>query len=299
MAWDDFNNKRVLGTVPVEDDGSAYFEVPADRYVYFQLLDADRMMIQSMRSGTIVRSGETIGCIGCHDNRRQAAPLQRLPLAMQRPPRQLEPWYGPPRNFAYLAEVQPVWDRHCVRCHDHGTAAGAVLNLAGDLELIFNTSYVELRRKEYVRVVGAGPYQVQPPMSWGSHASRLARILRDGHGDPQIDRQITLDKESLERVTTWIDINAPYYPEYASAYPNNRFGRAPLNDAQLAQLEQLTGSTDANFTRPEWSGCLRARPALSAENRRRALAIIRAGQQTLARRPRPGMPGSLGGHGSH
>ena len=80
MAWDDFNNKRVLGTVPVEEDGSAYFEVPADRFVYFQLLDENRMMVQSMRSGTIVRPGETIGCVGCHDNRRQTSP--RRPLSV-------------------------------------------------------------------------------------------------------------------------------------------------------------------------------------------------------------------------
>ena len=69
MAWDDFNNKRILGTVPVEDDGSAYFTVPADRFVYFQLLDERGMMIQSMRSGTIVRPGETVGCVGCHESR--------------------------------------------------------------------------------------------------------------------------------------------------------------------------------------------------------------------------------------
>ena len=59
MAWDDFNNKRILGTVPVEADGSAYFAVPADTFVYFQLLDERGMMVQSMRSGTIVRPGET------------------------------------------------------------------------------------------------------------------------------------------------------------------------------------------------------------------------------------------------
>ena len=108
-------------------------------------------MVQTMRSGTIVRPGETTGCVGCHEGRRTAVPpCGRLPLAVQRPPRKLEPWYGPPRNFNYLAEVQPVLDKHCVKCHDLGQEAGKKLNLAGDLGLIFNTSYVELRSKGYV-----------------------------------------------------------------------------------------------------------------------------------------------------
>jgi len=69
MNWHNFESKRILGTVPVESDGSAYFEVPSDRFVFFQLLDANRMMVQSMRSGTIIQSGETQGCVGCHENR--------------------------------------------------------------------------------------------------------------------------------------------------------------------------------------------------------------------------------------
>ena len=69
MNWHNFENKRILSTVPVEEDGSAYFEVPSDTYVFFQLLDEKGMMIQSMRSGTVAQSGELTGCVGCHDNR--------------------------------------------------------------------------------------------------------------------------------------------------------------------------------------------------------------------------------------
>ena len=66
MCWNHYNSKRVLGTVPVEPDGSAYFEVQARRFVYFQLLDENGMMIQSMRSGTSLLPGEQAGCVGCH-----------------------------------------------------------------------------------------------------------------------------------------------------------------------------------------------------------------------------------------
>ncbi len=98
--------------------------MPADRFVYFQLLDEQGMMVQSMRSGTIVRPGETAGCVGCHEQRQTSVPPQGLAQAMRRHPQRLEPWYGPPRNFNYLAEVQPVLDRHCVSCHDYEPEAG-------------------------------------------------------------------------------------------------------------------------------------------------------------------------------
>jgi hypothetical protein len=209
--------------------------------------------------------------------------------------------------------VQPVFDKHCVDCHDDGTPGGKVLNLADDLNLLFNTSYTELRRKGYVRVVGAGPADVQPPLSWGSHVSPLVRVLLEGHGDPEIDRHVTLSDEELDRVITWVDINAPYYAHYASAYRDNRYGRSPLTNAELARLHELTGMvgdewsfTDVNLTRPQHSPCLRAedvpstsgedtsthRPSrLTTEQRDEALAIIRAGGARLAERPRADMAG--------
>jgi hypothetical protein len=212
-------------------------------------------------------------------------------LATRRPPSRLAPWYGSERNFAYVAEVQPVLDKHCVSCHDYGKAAGEKLNLAGDLGLLFNTSYSELRRKKFVQVPGAGPFQVLQPKSWGSHASKLVEVLLNGHGDDAIDAEVQLDRESFDRIVTWIDINAPYYPEYASNFRDNLYGRSPLDDRQLAELKSLTGSTDVNFTRPDLSPCLarftdRADPAY-----RQAMSIIAAGKQLLSEHPRADMPG--------
>ncbi len=298
MAWDDFNNKRILGTVPVQADGSAYFSVPADTFVYFQLLDERGMMVQSMRSGTIVRPGERTGCVGCHEDRRATLPLGERRLAALGPPERLKPWYGPPRLFSFTAEVQPVLDKHCVRCHDYGTEGGKRLNLAGDLGLVFNTSYIELRKKT-VHVVGAGPYAIQPPKSWGSHASRLARVVLEGHERRELDRDIHMTPEDIDRVITWIDINAPYYPEYAGgAFRGNPYGRSPLNGDQLKRLSELTGMAVAdrnqiavvNFTRPELSSCL---AGLAKEDPKygEALAIIRTGRDRLAQHPRPDMPG--------
>jgi hypothetical protein len=292
MNWDDFNNKRILGTVPVEPDGSAYFIVPAGRFIYFQLLDERGMMIQSMRSATVAQPGETTGCVGCHEGRRSATTVARSPQAARRAPSRLQPWYGPPRNFSYVAEVQPTLDKHCATCHAYGQLAGKKLNLAGDVGLIFNTSYVDLRTKGYVRVVGAGPPQVLPPKYWGSHTSPLVKTLLAGHGDAEIDRKVNLDRESIDRIITWIDINAPYYPEYSTAFPENLFGRAPIDPGQVQRLGQLVGLNLADrsliaavsFTRPELSTCLASLGKQQDPRRREALAILESGRQRLVAR---------------
>lgn len=299
MAWDDFNNKRILGTVPVDENGSTAFEVPADTFVYFQLLDENGMTVQSMRSGTIVRPGEVIGCVGCHEDRRSTGQWAYPSGGSLQPVHPLRPWYGPARLFSYAAEVQPVFDKHCVSCHDYGQPAGEKLNLAGDLGLVFNTSYVQLRSKGYVRVVGAGPADVQLPMSWGSHASPLAKRLLAGNGHPEMDCQMQLDPESFDRIITWIDINAPYYSDYAGgAYRDNPYGRAPLTAGELKQFSDLVGGKATNgrfdeisFTRPELSPCLSGLKEQNPAKYQEALAIIRLGKQRLDAQPRLDMPG--------
>jgi hypothetical protein len=308
MNWHDFTAKRILGTVPVEADGSACFAVPADTFIYFQLLDRDGMMIHSMRSGTVLQAGEQTGCVGCHESRLSAPPAtgSTVPLALRREPSAIAPWYGPPRSFSYLAEVQPVFDRYCVRCHDlaggatapAGKAGNGKLILAGDRDPFFNASYTQLWRQGYLKAIGAGPAGVQPAYSWGSHASPLIALLRKGH------QEVQLDPESLDRLVTWIDINAPYYPTYDSAYPDAPGGRSPLDDAQLGRLGQLTGvnwGAEANFgsstgpwvsfDRPELSPCLAAFTATTDPQRQEALALIRTGKARLDERPRGDLPG--------
>ena len=298
MNWHDFNNKRILGAVPVEADGSAYFALPADRFVYFQLLDDRGMMIQSMRSGTMVQSGERTGCIGCHEDRLTAPPIGRTtPLAMRGPASKLRGWYGEPRLFNYMAEVQPVFNRHCVRCHDYGKEGAKKLILAGDRTNTFNTSYNELWRKKYIKVIGAGPAPIQQAYSWGSHASKLVDVIRKGHHD------VKLDREAFDRIVTWVDINAPFYPRYASAYPSNLAGRSPLDNTQLGRLTQLTGvpfaklanyaanrGPQVSFDRPELSPCLAIFKDKADPKYCEALAIIQAGQAQLAKGPRMDTP---------
>ena len=300
MNWTEFNAKRILGTAPVEKDGSAHFAVPSDRFVYFQLLDADGMMVQSMRSGTSIHSGETLGCVGCHESRLSAntpAGTKRPSMAARRAPSKLAQWYGPPRRFSYRAEVQPVFDKHCIKCHDIGKKGAAKVILAADKTPSFNFSYMELWRKGYVSGVGAGPAGHLPAYSWGSHTSKLIRHLRKGHN------KVKLDRESFGRLVTWLDLNGPYYPTTYCAYPYSPPGRCPLDRRQAAALcglvgirhEQLWRTSHCtgpmiSFDRPELSPCL-ARVKKDPAKYAKALAIIRAGQEQLRTRPRADMPG--------
>jgi len=300
MNWTDFNAKRILGTAPVEEDGSAYFAVPSDRFVYFQLLDANGMMVQSMRSGTSVHSGETLSCGGCHESRLTTNALTRrtqLPAAARRAPSKLRPWYGPARRFSYLNEVQPVLDKHCISCHDFGKDGAEKIVLAGDRTASFNVSYMEFWWKGYLGAIGAGPAGHLPAYSWGSHASRLIKHLRKGHKD------LKLDSESIDRLITWVDLNGPYYPTTYCAYPHNPPGRCPLDRKELQKLGGLTGFNLAqvtrtsdckgpmiSFDRPQMSPCLvglKDEPTKYAE----ALSLIREGQRRLEERPRADMPG--------
>jgi len=325
MNWSDVGSKRIIGTVPVEADGSAYFRAPAGRFLFFQLLDADGMMVQSMRSGAFLQPGEVSACTGCHEARHTSVPSAYGALAMRRPPSVPEPWFGPERDFSYAAEVQPVLDRYCVSCHDYGQPAGQALNLSGDKTLLFSISYLELHRKSGtvfqltpqgapdppIKVVNHGPPEVLPAYSWGSHRSRLIQVLRDGHEGVQ------LDPESFARLATWIDLNAVYYGTFACERPYNFGGRSPIDPDGLARLAELTGLpvTDevrdsyVNLSRPELSLCLAANlppepggsaapgqarfPSIADPAYREALAIIRAGTEALAVRPRLDMPGGV------
>ncbi|MCP4785728.1 MAG: hypothetical protein GY903_25180 [Fuerstiella sp.] len=300
VNWTDFNAKRILGTAPVESDGSASFYVPSDRFVYFQLLDKDGMMIQSMRTGTSIHSGERQGCVGCHETRSNAGTLSssnRLGKAFQREPSELEPWYGEARAFSYMAEIQPVLDKHCVSCHDFGTDGGQKVILAGDKGFAFNASYSELQHKGYTGAIGAGPAGHLPAKTWGSLTSPLIKLLADGHYD------VKLDKESMDRLCTWIDLNSPYYPTTYSSRLGPGPGRNPLTSEQTSRFFTLTGLNQNNvgeaqyfngpvvsFDRPEKSPCLEPLKKDQAAYEE-VLAIIRSGKNSLEEQPRADMPG--------
>lgn len=301
MNWHNFESKRILGTVPVYPDGSAYFELPANTFVFFQTLDQNGQMIQSMRSGAYLQPGEKTGCVGCHDNRLTAPPAARQPnatQALQRPPAKLNGWNGQsPKLFSFQEEVQPIFNKFCLDCHDYGQKAADKLNLAPDRDFVFSTSYTDLWVTRNVSCVGGGPATIQNPYSWGSHASKLTRKLNDNHHGktiPEADKRI---------IYTWLDLNAPYYPTYDCAFPDHPAGRSPLSREEINTIAQLSGVTPAtqhyqrqraqfSFDRPERSRILQA-PKLAAnpQARQQVLELIQTAAKRLQQQPRADMPG--------
>jgi hypothetical protein len=200
--------------------------------------------------------------------------------------------------FSCQKEVQPVFDRHCLKCHDFGKKAAKRLVLAGDRAVCFSASYIDLWSRGFIKCVGAGPAQVQQARSWGSHASTLATVVRGTHAKHP---KIKLTAEERDRVITWMDINAPYYPYYESAYPRHPTGRCPIDNRKLGRLGKLTAArfvrgcsanqrAAVSFDRPELSPCL-AKLKKGSKPYREALAILREGQANLKKRPRADMEG--------
>jgi hypothetical protein len=223
------NARAILGTVPVEPDGSARFLVPAGKPVLFQALDADGFAYQTMRSVTYVQPGERISCIGCHEN-RLTAPAGRSATAMRRPPSQIDPGPLGGRPFSYVRVVQPVLDKHCVRCHSgpkpkgpkgpKGAVKGIDLtpaphkgfvrsywSLCGDRSFWgAGTNPRNAAEALVPRFGGRNPVQVTPPGGmYGALGSRLIRMLRKGHND------VKLSADDLRRLAAWIDCNAVFY----------------------------------------------------------------------------------------
>jgi len=205
--------RKILGTVPVEADGSAYFDLPVGKPVFFQALDERGTAVQSMRSATYVHPGQKLVCQGCHEQRHHApvSPAQ-TPLAMRRPPSPIRPDVDGSNPFSYPRLVQPVLDRHCVACHAKEPKA---MDLgAGDMQGgKWHTSYENLRG--YAFFYGSPDWgydrwtpAVTIPGQFGARASRLYAILEQGHYD------VKLSKEEMYRITLWLDSNSDFFGSY-------------------------------------------------------------------------------------
>jgi len=205
----------VLGTVPVEADGSVHFEAPVGKMIYFQALDERGMAIQSMRSGTYVHPGEQLTCLGCHESKGQA-PKQSagVPLALRRPPSPIQPDVDGSNPFNYVRLVQPVLDRHCAGCHGQKKA----LDLTGVVEGKhgWTRSYTNLAEKYgfYFHVsngsikMGVHGGSRTDAGRFGARASRLLPYLSAQHHGVQ------LPPEDFYRVTLWLDCNSEFYGSY-------------------------------------------------------------------------------------
>jgi len=205
--------RMLLGTVPVEADGSAYFRAPARRPLYFQAVDETGRAVQTMRSVTYLQPGRRRGCVGCHEP-LGTSPPGREALALRRPPSAITPGADGSQPFCYPRLVQPVLDRHCVACHDGSKGPDkSRLVLTGEPTDSFIHSYESLR--PFVRWYEWGGASIGEiitrPGQGGADASPLMSILEDSvHAD-----QVRLSAADHQRICIWLDSNAPFYGTYS------------------------------------------------------------------------------------
>ena len=287
-----FTLERVVGTVPVEPDGSAYVELPALRSFFFIALDAQDNSVKRMQSFLTVQPGEVTSCTGCHENRSRVVPTAPSPnlMALRRPPSTPQPIADIPDVLDFPRDVQPVLDRHCVACHDYtpapartqdsalrtqdsGPRAGGVI-LTGDRGPMFSHSYYTLTVRRQFADGRNEPRGNRPPRSIGASASPLMKKLDGSHyGAKPSAHEVKL-------VRYWIEAGAPYPGTYAALgtgmiggyYENNQVetdfkwpqslaaGEAMKarctschNSKDLSLPRALSDENDVSFWRPDWN----------------------------------------------
>lgn len=264
-SWD---VKHVLGEVDIEADGSCSFAVPAHTPVYFQVLDAKGYTIQSMRSWSTLQNGERLSCIGCHENKTdagaQAAP-RITTLALSKPVQKLQPFAGKehplvgrlasqswldsvenylgvnaPRSldadatvdgFSYVQEIQPIFDRHCVSCHNGSKIEETKISLTGEAARpesvhLIGAGQVDPKRaytQSYVAITTSGDPDKNPWMQWlkprsravmlppyhtGASKSRIMDYLEPAHYDVQVGEN---EKRTF---ACWLDLLVPFCGSY-------------------------------------------------------------------------------------
>jgi hypothetical protein len=240
-TWD---VKTVLGTATVHEDGSACFTVPAKTPVYFQLLDDNGDAVQTMRSWSQLQPGEHLACVGCHESKNAAPPPYARPMALRSGPQELAPGPVPPRGFSFEREIQPILDRHCIRCHNV-PSPDRMVNAAGPIPIDTpgaavtpNAGSRSFAKKEVAAEVkpafsllgGPGTWSpaycalanrrvtnwiniqdvpaMLPPYAAGAAKSPLMAMLRAGHNETALSR------EELETIACWIDLLVPCFGDY-------------------------------------------------------------------------------------
>tara|TARA_R110002050_G_scaffold171837_1_gene303952 strand:+ start:27875 stop:30040 length:2166 start_codon:yes stop_codon:yes gene_type:complete len=232
-SWD---AKAILGEAEVYNDGSASFEVPARTPVYFQAIDENGRVAQTMRSWSTLQPGEIFSCIGCHESKFDAPPVTALSIASQKGPQSLSPFYNVPTDgFSYPKVIQPIWNKRCVSCHNATTNNGIDLSenprITGERDSLgYARSYYNLVNRDQVTaghldfdgrndvttkyLNWLSPQSIPtllPPYLAGSSKSPIFKMIED-HNPP-----VDITQEELDKIAAWIDLLVPHDGEYTES----------------------------------------------------------------------------------
>ena len=278
-----FGAKNYLGVVPVADDGSAYFEVPAGRAIYLQALDAEGRLVQSMRTFVQASPGTTRSCIGCHEHKYSTSAVSSdLANLAGREPDKLRPESWGSGYVDYPTRVQPILDRNCVRCHGGTEGIAAGMDLSGGWTEHFNISYENLANRRETQLIaywiagidcmnGTAPWSAQifAPRQHGSGAAPLADLLVTGHNGYIPD----FTRTERDMLMAWIDSNGLYHGTWNATESGCSIKEWKSTQAQLVTEMQKAGCLEChgedgritfiendwiNLQNPGWSRILRA-----------------------------------------
>jgi len=261
-SWD---VKHVLGEVDIEADGSCNFEVPAHTPVYFQVLDARGYTIQTMRSWATLQNGENFSCVGCHENKLSAAIGQKNAVAFSKPIQKLKPFAGkkhpllvrlgseswldsvenylgvnaprsldpnaPVDGFSFVQEIQPIFDKHCVSCHNAANLAKSKISLTGELARpetvkLIGAGQVDPKRaytQSYVTITTSGDPDKNPWMTWLKPRSRAVMLPPYHTGSSQSKIMgcfepahygVKVSENEKRTFACWLDLLVPFCGSY-------------------------------------------------------------------------------------
>ena len=238
-----FTLVRVLGTIPIEPDGSALMELPALRSFFFVAMDHEGWSVKRMHSFTSVMPGEVTACIGCHEDRTMipTAHHQRAVVqVMNRQPVKPEPIKDIPEVFDFVRDIQPILDKHCIECHNHEKAEKDVI-LVGDWMPSYVRSYRTLAYRS--NMFGDNRNRAKSnfkPYEIGSRASKLMKLIDEKH------EGVVLSPHERKMVKFWLEAGANYAGTYAASahgeigwvYGSNEWIRPDLEWAETKAMEE-------------------------------------------------------------
>jgi hypothetical protein len=213
-----------MGIVPVEDDGSAYFYVPANRSVFLQALDSEYREVQRERTYVTWQPGEFRSCVGCHEKSGKAPPQIRgtnqTVMALQSGPVLPGPmpgeaaqsggtWDGWGAKVIYYEhDIQPILDANCVSCHTH---ADEMNGWYQSYNYFLNGELCGPAIEENNDNMTTDLSQFEPPKTYGSHASTLADELT---APMRSEHTGVLTDSERYQLYRWIDSNYQLYGTY-------------------------------------------------------------------------------------
>jgi hypothetical protein len=240
--------KKILGTVPVDADGSAYFKVPAQTSLQLQVLDANGRAVLTEKSLFYLQKGESRSCIGCHEPELTSPPMRNARHGNPRAPLELTPPAGPQYKggLSFMRTVQPVLDRYCISCHGLEEPQKNI-SLVHDGALTWPRPLVELIKMGEHRLglkayMGSLDKNISRPFSYYSFGSKLPDMLLQHHGKTVVDRA------SFQRIIDWLDLNAQCYGDL---FPN-KIEQRGISAAGMTELRA--------FIRPLFGEAIASQP---------------------------------------